>query len=169
MAEAQGSSALFSRDGKLSAHELVPMALQHVVAAVVGIITPAIIVATCRLPADQKPPLIQVSLVMSGLATLVRPPPCSLPSAASSVRCHLRIGSAKADPPHSRPSTTSPVHHAQAPRHQLDRHAARRSPQPRRSPPLATPGPRRASPRPCSCTACTSKSQSSCRPSARSS
>ena len=51
------------------------MALRHVAAAVVGIITPAIIVATCRLPADQRPLLIQVSLVMSGLATLVRPPP----------------------------------------------------------------------------------------------
>lgn len=76
MAEAQGSSALFSRDGKLSAQELVPMALQHVVAAVVGIITPAIIVANlCHLPADQKTLLIQVSLVMSGLVTLVQAHP----------------------------------------------------------------------------------------------
>ena len=76
MAEAQGSSALFIRDGKLSAQELVPMALQHVVAAVVGIITPAIIVANlCHLPADQKTLLIQVSLVMSGLVTLVQAHP----------------------------------------------------------------------------------------------
>jgi NCS2 family nucleobase:cation symporter-2 len=49
------------------------MALRHAAAAVVGIITPAIIVAACRLPADQRPLLIQASLVMSGLATLVRP------------------------------------------------------------------------------------------------
>ena len=76
MAEAQGSSALFSQDGKLSAQELIPMALQHVVAAVVGIITPAIIVANlCHLPADQKTLLIQVSLVMSGLVTLVQAHP----------------------------------------------------------------------------------------------
>ena len=50
---------------------LIPLSLQHVVAAVVGIITPAIIIAgVCNLAPADKTLLIQVSLVMSGLVTI---------------------------------------------------------------------------------------------------
>ena len=47
-------SILFQWDGVPSVGELIPLSLQHVVAAVVGIITPAIIIAgVCNLaPAD---------------------------------------------------------------------------------------------------------------------
>ena len=76
MAESTKDSVLFQREGKPPAGELLPLALQHVVAAVVGIITPAIIVAnTCGLTADEKTMLIQVSLVMAGLITLVQAHP----------------------------------------------------------------------------------------------
>lgn len=76
MAESTKDSVLFQREGKPPVGELLPLALQHVVAAVVGIITPAIIVAnTCGLTADEKTMLIQVSLVMAGLITLVQAHP----------------------------------------------------------------------------------------------
>jgi len=47
--------------------------LQHVVAAVVGVITPAIIISgVCGLDAAQKTLLIQASLVMTAIATLLQ-------------------------------------------------------------------------------------------------
>lgn len=53
--------------------QLIPLGLQHVVAAVVGIITPAIIVAgTCNLSPEDSTLLIQVSLLLTGVATLLQ-------------------------------------------------------------------------------------------------
>lgn len=70
---ARTNPAFFNFTGKLSFKEILPLGLQHVVAAIVGVITPAIIIAgvTGLSPAD-KTMLIQVSLVISGLATLLQ-------------------------------------------------------------------------------------------------
>lgn len=52
---------------------MIPLALQHVVAAVVGIITPAIIVSSaCGLSAEEETLLIQVALVMAGICTILQ-------------------------------------------------------------------------------------------------
>ncbi len=76
MAESKNESVLFQVEGNPTPQELIPLALQHVVAAVVGIITPAIIVANaCGLDEAQKTMLVQVSLVMSGLVTLLQAHP----------------------------------------------------------------------------------------------
>lgn len=55
--------------------QLFPLGLQHVVAAVVGVITPAIIISgseVCSLSAAEKTTLIQASLIVTALATLLQ-------------------------------------------------------------------------------------------------
>lgn len=55
--------------------QLIPLGLQHVVAAVVGVITPAIIISgseVCSLSAAEKTTLIQASLIVTALATLLQ-------------------------------------------------------------------------------------------------
>lgn len=60
-------------DGIPPAGELIPLGMQHVVAAIVGIITPAILVSnTCGLAGGDKTLLIQVSLLVTALATLLQ-------------------------------------------------------------------------------------------------
>ena len=52
---------------------MIPLGFQHVVAAVVGIITPAILVAdTCGLTAEERTLMIQVSLILTAVATLLQ-------------------------------------------------------------------------------------------------
>lgn len=64
---------VFQQRGIPPVGQLVPLGLQHVVAAVVGIITPAIIVAsTCGLSPEDSTLLIQVSLMLTGVATLLQ-------------------------------------------------------------------------------------------------
>ena len=67
------SAALFQFRGVPAPGQLIPLGLQHVVASIVGIVTPAILISnTCGLsPADQTL-LIQVSLVITALATLLQ-------------------------------------------------------------------------------------------------
>ena len=66
-------SSVYSFRGIPPAGQLIPLGLQHVVAAVVGVITPAIIISgVCGLDAAQKTLLIQASLVMTALATLLQ-------------------------------------------------------------------------------------------------
>ena len=67
------SAALFQYRGVPAPGQLIPLGLQHVVASIVGIVTPAILISnTCGLsPADQTL-LIQVSLVITALATLLQ-------------------------------------------------------------------------------------------------
>ena len=73
MSDSHGTSVLFQQEGTPTPQELIPLALQHVVAAVVGIITPGIIVAnTCGLSGDERTMLIQVALVMAGIVTLLQ-------------------------------------------------------------------------------------------------
>lgn len=67
------NQSLFDYKGKPSLGQIVPLGLQHVVAAIVGIITPAMIIADrCRLPDSEKTILIQISLIVSALATLLQ-------------------------------------------------------------------------------------------------
>ena len=65
--------SVFSLSGVPPAGELIPLGLQHVVAAIVGIITPAIMVSnTCGLSGADRTLLIQVSLLVTATATLIQ-------------------------------------------------------------------------------------------------
>lgn len=67
------AASVFSLEGIPPAGQLVPLGLQHVVAAIVGIITPAIMVSnTCALGDADRTLLIQVSLIVTALATLLQ-------------------------------------------------------------------------------------------------
>ena len=67
----QGS--VFELSGVPPMRQVFPLGLQHVVAAIVGVITPAILVSnTCGLGDADKTFLIQVSLLITALATLVQ-------------------------------------------------------------------------------------------------
>lgn len=69
------TAGVFSYEGIPPAGQLIPLGLQHVVAAVVGVITPAIILSgseVCSLSAGEKATLIQASLVITALATLLQ-------------------------------------------------------------------------------------------------
>ena len=69
------SAVLFQYKGIPSAGQMIPLGLQHVVAAVVGVITPAIIISgsdVCNLTADERTLMIQASLVITALATLLQ-------------------------------------------------------------------------------------------------
>lgn len=69
----KASASIFSLDGVPTSSQLIPLGLQHVVAAVVGIITSAIMVSnTCALSDADRTLLIQVSLVVTALATLLQ-------------------------------------------------------------------------------------------------
>ena len=62
------SEELFKVDGKTSVGETLPLALQHVVAMIVGCVTPAIIVAgVAGLSEQDSVILIQAALTMSGI------------------------------------------------------------------------------------------------------
>lgn len=66
------SNALFEWEGKPSASQLIPLALQHVVAMVAGCITPALIISgAAGLEAADKVLLIQMSLIMAGISTII--------------------------------------------------------------------------------------------------
>lgn len=70
---AKTSETVFSYTGIPPAGQLVPLGLQHVVAAVVGVITPAMIVAgVCGLTTEEKTLLIQASLIVTAIATLLQ-------------------------------------------------------------------------------------------------
>ena len=70
-ASAQSPGSVFSLEGIPPAGQLFPLDLQHTAAAVVGIITPAIMVAcTCGLSGADRALLIQVSLIVTAPATL---------------------------------------------------------------------------------------------------
>lgn len=65
--------ALFQYDAKLPIAEAIPMGLQHVVAAVVGIVTPGIMIAkVCGLNAADTTIMIQTSLIFSAIATVIQ-------------------------------------------------------------------------------------------------
>ena len=66
-------NTVFQWNGIPQPGQLIPLGLQHVVAAVVGIITPAILVSnTCGLTEAEKTLMIQVSLILTAIATLLQ-------------------------------------------------------------------------------------------------
>lgn len=67
------NGALFQYDAKVSMKELIPLGIQHLAAAVVGIVTPALIIANqCGLSVKDQTMLVQMSLILSGLCTLLQ-------------------------------------------------------------------------------------------------
>ena len=69
----KSGASVFSLEGVPPMGQLLPLGMQHVVAAIVGIITPAIMVAnTCSLSGSDRTLLIQVSLLVTALATLLQ-------------------------------------------------------------------------------------------------
>ncbi len=70
---ARAPGSVFSLEGVPAPGQLIPLGLQHVVAAIVGVITPAIMVSnTCGLSDADRTLLIQVSLIVTALATLLQ-------------------------------------------------------------------------------------------------
>ena len=66
-------AVVFQYEGIPAANQIIPLGLQHVVAAIVGIVTPSILVAnTCNIQGDDRTLLIQVSLLVTALATLLQ-------------------------------------------------------------------------------------------------
>lgn len=71
--EHQVSEELFQLNGKPAVSKALPLALQHVVAMIVGCVTPAIIVAgVAGLSSKDSIILIQASLVLSAITTLIQ-------------------------------------------------------------------------------------------------
>ena len=67
------SQELFDLNGKPSMVQALPLALQHVVAMIVGCVTPAIIISgVAGLSESDSIILIQAALVMSAISTLVQ-------------------------------------------------------------------------------------------------
>lgn len=65
------SEELFKLDGKPSTSQALPLALQHVVAMVVGCVAPAIIISgVAGLSASDSVILIQAALTMSAISTV---------------------------------------------------------------------------------------------------
>lgn len=72
-AKGGASALLFDLEGRPSLGQAFPLALQHVVAMIVGCVTPAIIVAGVGgLSGEDSVILIQAALVLSALTTLVQ-------------------------------------------------------------------------------------------------
>ena len=69
----QMDKALFDFYGKPSIGQALPLAIQHVLAMIVGCVTPSIIVAgVARISQEDSVILIQAALVMSALTTLLQ-------------------------------------------------------------------------------------------------
>lgn len=67
------SGPLFQYKARASLRQIAPLGLQHLVAAIVGIVTPAIVIAEqCQFSASETTSLIQMSLVVSALGTLIQ-------------------------------------------------------------------------------------------------
>ena len=64
---------LFSYEGKPSITESIPIALQHVMAMFVGTVTvPMVVANACGATDEERQILIQLALLMAGLATLMQ-------------------------------------------------------------------------------------------------
>ena len=69
----QQGSALFRCQGSAPVHSVIPLALQHVLAAFAAIVTPTIIVAAvCGFTPEQEARIIQAALLLSALDTLLQ-------------------------------------------------------------------------------------------------
>ncbi len=73
MSKEKHQASIFELDGVPKLSEAMPLALQHVVAMIVGCVTPAIIVANvAQLEGAERVILIQSALVVSALSTLLQ-------------------------------------------------------------------------------------------------
>ena len=70
----ENDAALYSfKGGHIALSSLIPLSLQHVLAAVVGVVTPAIIVAqTCQMSEADQTLMIQAALIMTAIATFLQ-------------------------------------------------------------------------------------------------
>lgn len=67
------TASVFCFTGVPPLGQTIPLGLQHVVAAVVGVITPAMIISgTCGLKAAEETLMVQVSLILTAVATLLQ-------------------------------------------------------------------------------------------------
>lgn len=65
--------SVFKWKGRPPLGQVIPLGLQHVVAAIVGVVTPAIMVAKiCQLSPADETLLVQSSLLISAIATLIQ-------------------------------------------------------------------------------------------------
>lgn len=65
--------SVFQLDGVPPMGQVVPLGLQHVVAAIVGVVTPALLISnTCGLEGSDRTLLVQVSLLITAIATLIQ-------------------------------------------------------------------------------------------------
>ena len=66
-------NALFTYTGKPRFVQIIPIALQHVMAMFVGTVTvPMVVANACGSTPEERQILIQMALIMAGLATLVQ-------------------------------------------------------------------------------------------------
>lgn len=73
MKNQQNAASLFDLKGVPPLGQVVPLGLQHVVAAIVGVVTPALLVSsTCGIEGPDKTILVQMSLIISAIATLLQ-------------------------------------------------------------------------------------------------
>ena len=71
--ESQTSAALLQYDGKPSWGVAFPQAMQHVLAMLIGNITPPMLIAgTCGLSAEDQIMLTQAAMIIGGLTTLLQ-------------------------------------------------------------------------------------------------
>lgn len=64
---------IFNLEGVPPMRQVVPLGLQHVVAAIVGVVTPALLVSnTCGLNGQDTTLLVQISLIITALATILQ-------------------------------------------------------------------------------------------------
>ena len=64
---------IFTWEGTPSIGQIIPLGLQHVLASAMGIVAPALIIAeVCGLSVSDETLLIQASLIMSGVASLIQ-------------------------------------------------------------------------------------------------
>ncbi len=72
-ADTKNYGSLFEFEGTPKMGEAIPVALQHVLAMIVGCITPALIVSgAAQLSPEDKVLLIQMSLIVAGISTLIQ-------------------------------------------------------------------------------------------------
>lgn len=68
-----GKNPLFTWEGRPPLGKIIPLGLQHVLASAMGVVAPALIIAgVCGLSPAEETLLIQASLIMTGLASLVQ-------------------------------------------------------------------------------------------------
>lgn len=70
---ADEKNPLFTWEGRPSLVQIVPLGLSHVLASAMGVVAPAMIIAgVCGLSAADETLLIQASLIMTGIASLIQ-------------------------------------------------------------------------------------------------